>query len=483
MQPSKQVLRAIPASDWVTFLPEYKEALLSVGCVPINDIFIPLWRNTNKINLLYGSYGSGKSVFACAELVRCCLETKYFKCYYGRKVFDTVRGSVFATLTDTIEDLKLTKYFTYSKADNSSMIIHCTNGNTFIPFGADKAEKLKSIKDPTHFFCDEFDQFEDNEEQPEKGDFALLYPRLRTTRADLQFYGSFNNMAVLPDHWIVRLFFPEMYDGKEITDIDMISSLNVDKLFSIYTDNLFINHEEYYQKLVMSSGGNKRILDGMANGAWGMKELVNPWLFAIDPDKHFRPVKHIEGLPVYLSFDFNNDPFVCVAYQFHDNKGSSYSFLHYIHEFSGLYKVKDMCDRIKATFSSSIFFVTGDRSGSNDDIGRNNTIYEMVQNELELNNKQMRIPTHNLEHNDSRQLCNTMLTNYPNMYINDKLCPNLARQMQKAIVDGDNVKPGHLKKDRKDYKNDEFDAFRYSLQTDFLDFARTRYLKFKSSWQ
>lgn len=99
------------------------------------------------------------------------------------------------------------------------MIITCkTNGNKFIPFGADKADKLKSIKDPTHIWCEEFDQFAFT-------DFKHLYPTLRTLRGVNRFIGSFNTHEVLPTHWILKLFFPDLYEGTDKDDVLMVDLL------------------------------------------------------------------------------------------------------------------------------------------------------------------------------------------------------------------------------------------------------------------
>src|SRR5690606_4682714 len=128
----------------------------------------------------------GKSEAVFDKLINDCLESEYFRCYYGRKIFDTVRGSCFKTIIECLKKMNLAHLFNFSEADNSSMVITCkTNRNQFIPFGGDKADKLKSIKDPTHIVCEEFDQFDFK-------DFKDLYPTLRTERGANVFYGMFN---------------------------------------------------------------------------------------------------------------------------------------------------------------------------------------------------------------------------------------------------------------------------------------------------
>jgi hypothetical protein len=62
-------LKPLEASLFKTLTEDLQEQLKLSGVVPVNDIFFPLWDNQNKINLLYGSYGSGKSVFIIDKLI------------------------------------------------------------------------------------------------------------------------------------------------------------------------------------------------------------------------------------------------------------------------------------------------------------------------------------------------------------------------------------------------------------------------------
>lgn len=470
-------LRPVKASDWVTFTEANRQLLKQVGAVPINDVFYDLWGNTNPINLLRGGYGSGKSVGIAQELIRCCLESKYFKCYFGRKVYEDIRESVFATIVETIEDMGLQRFFHYSTSQTSSMVITCVNGNKFIPFGAKDPNQLKSIKDPTHFWCEEFDQFFGGDEE-RQSDFALIYPRLRTTKAICQFYGSFNTAAVFPNHWILKYFFPELYTGNDPAQFDILEGISINHVFANYTDNYFIDQDDYYMKLRLASGGNSLILEAIAKGEWGAEDNKNPWLYGFNPQGHVKDsLPFLPSFPVYISFDFNNDPFACTAWQFSPLKGTRDSFIHCLKEFSGSLKIEEMCHRIRTTYPNSIMYVTGDRSGQNEDVGRNQTLYQMIGAHLGVSDKLLNLNTVNLEHADSRFFLNAMYANYPNIYISRDGCPNLIRQCQMSKVDIDNKKPSQLLKDRENHKNDEFDSMRYFFQTYFHQFAKDAYFK------
>lgn len=456
-----------------------QQALINAGIVPVNDVFFDLWGNTNPINLLFGGYGSGKSVFIAQELIRHVREDKYFKCYYGRKVHDDVRNSVFDTIASVIEDQNMRHLFSYSRADNSTMVIRCrANGNVFIPFGARDPEGLKSIKDPTHIWCEELDQFDDGDGEEKAGDFALLYPRLRTSKAITQFYGSFNTSQVFETHWILKYFFPELYKGDDKPEFDFLEDVTVSKTFANYTDNYFIDQAAYYQKLRLASAGSQSVLDAIAAGAWGVTDNKNPWLYAFEHQKHVtQKIPFLPSFPVYLSFDFNNDPFACTAWQMSPNKGGKDSFIHGLKEFSGIMKVEEMCQRIATEYPYSILFITGDRSGQNEDVGRNQTLYQIIAGLLGVNDKLINTPTTNLEHADSKMLMNTMFANYPNVKLSREGMPNFIQQCHKAKNDPDSKKPSQLLKDRGSNKNDEFDAGRYFFQTYFNEFAKLTYFR------
>jgi len=475
MQVYKPLVEPVPASAFIAadMSSDLKNAALTAGLLPYNDKFHPLWYEPFQIFLAYGGRGGGKSESIADKLITDCLHEDYFKCYYGRKVFENVRESCFATIVACIKKRGLERFFKFSEADNSAMIITCIlNQNKFIPFGGDKADKLKSIKDPSAIWAEEFDQFTED-------DFKAIYPTLRTIRAKNQFFASFNTHSVYTDNWIIKLFFPEIYTGDTTNLSASPLKVKTSRVFINYTDNYFIDQDAYTDQLMLACGQHLPTFNGVANGEWGVVANDSPWLYSWDAERNTTPsLPTFKGFPIYLSFDFNNDPFACVAAQFSELKGDpDNSFLHIIKEFNGKLKVEDMCRQIKATFPNHILIITGDRSGQNEDLGRNQTLYQMIASYLGITTKSLRLNNTNLEHGDSRIFCNVMLANYPNFKISQAGCPQLIKQCGIATVDPKSTKPSQLLKDRGVYKMDEFDGFRYLLQTFFHDFAKNKYLR------
>jgi phage terminase large subunit len=339
-------------------------------------------------------------------------------------------------------------------------------GNTFSPYGLDDPENTKGIPEATHIWIDEIDKCT-------KEQFALVNSVLRTANCEyLQFIGSFNPVNLTS--WLRLTFFDPIDAYKpnpEFGDDLLIHH-------STARDNEYINVDAYIRDLMLIYTGDQNAIDVNIHGKWGQPDNKNPWLYNFKYNEHTKSkIPFFPRYPVYISFDFNNDPFAATAWQFSDAKGGRNSFLHCINEFSGYFKIEDMLSRIKAEYPGSILYVTGDRSGQNEDIGRNQTIYQIIQSTLRLGNKQLNLNTKNLEHSDSRILCNMMMAHYPHLLIDRDKCPNLIAQMQGAKVDIKVNKPSHLLKDRGDNKNDEFDSFRYLLQTYFLEFVQRVYLK------
>ena len=464
-------IRPIPASRFNDIDDKIKELLRQNGGLPVNDIFIQVMDALQQIILLYGSYGSGKSVAAATKLLKKCLTTPYFKCMYGRKIKDKVRESCFDTICDTIEDNHWEKYFSYNRKPNSNMYIQCVNGNTFIPFGCDDPMKIKSIKDPTDIWAEELDQFSHL-------DFATLYTRLRTQKAQTQFIGTFNTESVFDEHWIKKTFFNEDEDPDNNPFSDTL------KILANYYHNFFIDQEAYYEKLKIASGGNERRLEAIAFGAWGVSENNSPWLYAFDYEKHIADnVNLIASFPIYLSFDFNRDPCTCTLWQFSPSKGMKESFIHCIDEFGGTMQLRELCMQIKTRYPYSIFYVTGDSSGNKGDVvysSKHDTAYSVIRSTLGLGKKQMQPNTFNLLHENSRMLMNVMFNSYPNLKISSR-CKNLIRDIEIAEVDEDSGRSHQLRKDREKYKMDFFDNMRYFFQKYFHEFAQSVYFKMNLS--
>lgn len=409
---------------------------------------------------LYGGRGSGKTKAAIIKHVLRAYMNKYFRCVYVMKAKDHIRDGLYLELKTAISDLGLSHFFKCYEGDYRIVAV---NGNTFIPKGVYDPEKTKGIGEPSHLLIEEISNLSLEE-------YTTLEELLRTSKTNVQTTFMFN--PVDEKHWLRSHFFSP--DDRHKPHDKFGDQLKI--LRTTYKDNNFIDREAYYQTLLNAAALDRNKIRVNIEGDWGVEENDNPWLYAFSEDKHVvDKIAVLRNFPVYISFDFNNDPFGCTAWQFSPDLGGNGSFIHCIKEFSGKWKIDEMCRRIKASFSNHILYVTGDRSGSNEDVGRNKTNYELIAQYLNLSDKQLNLNTKNLEHADSRTFVNALFHNYPRLLISREGCPNLINQCYNAKVNIKSQTPQALLKDRKDHKNDEFDSMRYFFQTYFLKYAQKTY--------
>lgn len=422
-----------------------------------NDSFYDIRRAKTRFVVIYGGSGSGKSVSVHqSELIN--MLTADAHTLFIRKHASDLLGSCWALMEEQADRFNISELFTWTFSNSKRQIENKATSKKIIMRGLDDPEKIKSIVGIKRIVIEEASQLDFK-------DFRELNRRARGIPG-IQIILILN--PIDENHWIKKHFVDS--DGAYHKDTTILKYL--------YNANKFLTEDDIAQ-LELLQVIDPVDYDIYVLAKWGIRDNKRAWLYNYDKNKHgAQPVAFLPSFPVYLSFDFNNDPFACVAFQFSPRLGFQDSFIHVIKEFSGSWKLEEMCQRIRATYPASILYVTGDRSGSNEDIGRNQTLYGMIQAQLRLNDKQMNTNTSNLEHADSRFLCNAMFGAYPNLRINARECPNLVSQCLNAKTNPKSKKPGELLKDREDHKNDEFDAMRYFFQTYFLKFAKENYFRF-----
>jgi len=456
-------LKTANHSDLLKLPEEIQKLLYRKSVVPIVDQFSSMWGHRDPIIIFAGSYGSGKSFFASDDLINKCLNDNYFRCFYGRKVYDTIRGSIFPTIYEQIEAHNL-KGFQYSKANTSSMIIEHTNGNKFIPFGADKIDKLKSIKEPSHFLLEELDQFTAD-------DFGMCISRLgRTNKAQTQLIGMCNTDKVYREHWLYDILF-----GANV--------INATIHWSNYRKNSMLpDIAEYEKNLRVRAMGDEDLFNAIANGTPGVRNKENAWLYV--NYKHCiidERIEPIAGNTVYLSFDFNNEPMTCTAWQFNSgnhNMDGAGCFINCIGEFeTSMAETNEeiislLCKKIKAQFPYNPLRITGDANGRSrlKGVAGNKSIYFLICKYLSVHESMLDVPMSNMPHTASRALCNTILYNHKNIRLSHVNSPKTISDLYTARASEE--KEDELVKDRKINKLDYFDTFRYIFSTYFGYFLR-----------
>lgn len=398
----------------------------------------------------YGGTAAGKS-FSAAQKEIICADDSAIKTLVIRKVGNTLRDSVIPSFRSRIEEMGLQERFAYNKTDRT--LTHKETGSQIVFRGLDDPDKLKSFEGLTRILVEEAAELEFE-------DFMELNRRARG-REHIQITLTFN--PVDEQHWLKKHFFDREHDDATI-------------IHSTYKDNPYLTDEDRQQieNISLYDNNQYRVY---ALGEWGVRTNDSPWLYAFDKERHVVPELHLlPQYPVYLSFDFNRDPLTCVAVQMSPHKNGKDSFVHFINEFSGQMNLEEMCRQIRARYGHCILHVTGDASGRRGDLSMDDkhaTYYSMIASYLNLSAKQLHLHSRNLAHGDSRLLINTVFGSYPKLYISNRDCPLLINDCIIARTDNDNPNPNMLRKDRKTYKMDLFDAMRYFFQQYFGDYAGT----------
>lgn len=440
----------LKASKFIQLPDDFKSKLLkSKVVIPVNDTFIPYFGNRDEIVLLYGSYGSGKSKFVAQDLIEKCRKDEYFKCFYLRKIFEEVRKSFFDDLCTEIEERGLQDEFSYSRRDNSSMIITHRNGNKFVPAGASDSKNLKSIKDASHIVCEEFDQFSNK-------DFGFLFSRLRTEKAQTQFYGMFNTEPLVEGHWIRETFFNSKQE----------SHLKPLKIFGTYIDNYFINKEDYEAKLRLIANGREHVFQAIANGEFGISSNDNPFFYTYKPEHSTLNDYPIDSnKPIEISFDFNINPCTAVISQKISNIIHVFDIiLENQNSYNGLSSLEAVCKTINDKYFLSgkikpyLVRVTGDSSGRSGSADRQEarTFYYTIANNLRLNEGQINVRKSNLTHVFSGKMCNNAIGKGLVRFWNVNA---LTTDIGRAFADSN----GGLDEAKKKYGLHCVDAFRYLI--------------------
>ena len=412
------------------------------------------------INFLYGGRDSGKSHFIAQRLIVKCLTAPYFRCVLIKKVFASIQESQWQTIKDIVEAWGLSHLFSFRVAPLS--IICTVNGNRFIARGLDDPQSIKSVKDPS-------DAWHEEGNQETMDDFITVTTTLRTNKAKIQQWFSFNPECDedYEDFWLYKIFFSkDPGQGLHTWSIDVPGREPVQFTYTVthttYKDNPKCSPQRiaFLEQLKEISPYYYTVY---VLGRWGRRENNNPFFYAFNRDKHLAKTVWNRAHETYLSFDFNRSPITCQVWQYYDQHLRGIQSIKL--DNSDIYK---LCDYILQRYGiGANYLVTGDSTGQNSSALVQNGIhyYTVIKQKLGLANAQIKVPTKNPPLKESQVLSNAVLVNVQTSIDPDNCKP--------LIFDLENVRltpdGGIEKKDRNDpaQQADQADCFRYLCDTFF----------------
>lgn len=412
------------------------------------DLFTPVYKRLVKaktrIVINYGSAASSKS-FSQHQLELINLLDTKSDTLFIRKYSTDIYDSCYTLLKNIAQEWGITDLFHWTFSNAKRQILNTTTGHRILFKGIDDPEKLKSIVGIRRIIWEEASQgtFED---------FLELMRRVRGMQG-IQIFLLLNPIS--ENHWIkTRIIDSGAYD-------DILTVIH-----STYKDNQFLTKEDVreLERLKEIDENHYRIY---ALGEWGIEDKSGKFCYAYDKQKHSVKVTLSDSEMIWLAFDFNRDPITCGIIQDYDNRIRVVEAIK-LHD-SNIYA---LCDHIRAKYPGAIFMVTGDATGRNSTalVKDSRNYYTVIQEELQLNDGQIRVPSVNPRIEQNKVLVNALLQNYP-----VEIDPDNAASLHYDMAYVEVTEENKIKKDnRTDDKQqaDSLDWFRYYCNTQHGDFLR-----------
>lgn len=189
-----------------------------------------------------GGRWSAKTTEILIDIIIGMLNNKYLRVCIFRKVYDTIRDSVYADMVQIIEEYNLSEYFVINK---SPFAIHCLpTGSTCIFKGAQGL--LKGLAGIHWVFLEELNEFSEM-------DFETIDQGIRGKKIKHRIYMAHNPVPRIPGdlYWFEKMFTPiELEPGRpyvfDIKGLGMVGALKTTYLHNAFTpDHVRVRLEGY----------------------------------------------------------------------------------------------------------------------------------------------------------------------------------------------------------------------------------------------
>lgn len=240
-----------------------------------NRKYIPLFYSDAEFLHLYGSAGSGKSVFAAQKEIVETFDSRRRnrKTLIMRQVERTLKNSVFSQLLGIIHQWDLAQHFTYTKSPLA--ILNTVTNVEMVFLGLDDVEKLKSVHGADRVWIEEATELKAFE--------VLNQIRLRLRGFDkTQITLCYNPIDEF--HWINKEIHETAKAGHQLfhsTYKDNEKLRALDPKYFEYLDNLEGNYARVYR-----DGLWGRVIEGLIYENWSQRDTF-PTNDKDEPDVQF----------------------------------------------------------------------------------------------------------------------------------------------------------------------------------------------------
>jgi len=400
-----------------------------------------------------GGAGGGKSWLGCLRQIY--RRTTYANTigFIGRADFTALRDSTMKTYFRLLQTMGYQSgvHYRYNAQEH---IIYYNNGSeqhfrhmSYQP----------SDPDYNRFGSTEYtDAFIDEAPEVQQRAVEIVLSRLRLGHAE---HGITRELLLTgnpTDNWIKTRYV--MDDHGKMIDLP---SHRARVLFTIADNPDNALRESYTQTLrLLDDYDRARLLDG----DWTAKpEVDRPFAPAFDQERHVKPCAFIPERPVFISFDFNIDPFAAIYYHLWRD-GEGWHMHIFDEETIKGGTVDEMCDRIRYKYGVKMATVTitGDYNGNNSNMVTPDkaSAYLQIKRKLKLTDNNFDLRP-NPMHTNSREHCNYVLHHFPDFRIDPK-CLNLTRDLRTVEVD-ENQSIKKRDRSKSEQRADHLDAWRYAI--------------------
>ena len=402
-----------------------------------------------------GGAGGGKSFVGSLWQIMRRITYPYTRGLIARRAYSDLRDSTMATFFDVCELLGQEAGEDYEYNDSKHVVTWSNGSQTMFRWLATKAGDTNNNRIGGTEYTDAF-----IDEAPEVDERAasLIMSRIRYRTSELNLLPKILYTGNTQPGWVKRKFIADDEDRPVTLDA---STGRV--LFGVesHVDAKF--RDDYAATLAFLDDYDRaRLLHGDWSAA---PKSDRPFAWAFDAPKHVRSAERRPNDLVYISVDFNVDPFSAIAAHIWDDQIGPH--FHVFNEVAlKTASVHLMAEWISAQSPGGehLLRITGDRGGASRIIGVRGafTLFGELQRILNIPAAQLSLPP-NPTHLLSRNQTNTVLKAHPDARI-DPSCRRLIADMQGVSVDG----LGSIVKSdrtRANQQADALDCYRYLCNT------------------
>ncbi len=408
-----------------------------------SQIYFKLKRVNTRFTVLYGGASSGKSYAAHQYELITIMKPGKGDTLVMRKHASDLRESCYKLFIQLIAKYNIQHLFrtTYGGDRRSITCLH--TGRSIVFKGIDEPEKLKSIVGIQRIVLEEANQFEIE-------DFLELNRRARGIE-NIHILLILNPIS--ENHWIKT----------KICDAGSSYYADTSLIKTTYKDNCNLNGKSFLTDKDIEQLENLKAINEnhyriYVLGDWGVDntELKFCWAFS---SSNIVKTERVKEDIHWISFDFNVNPLTCTIAQVFAEEKTLRCIECIKLENSDIWK---MCDRINASYPDVIWMVTGDATGQsrNAMVADNMNYFMIIQQQLQITDQQLQVPSINPRIEENRLLVNAVLKNWT-VEMHPELCAPLIYDCQYVEVDG----KGAIIKDRSSSEKfaDFLDNFRYLI--------------------